>query len=111
MQGIDPFTHHCWNMNAPSCIQWSNLFDYTGIEHIGEDSTEALPHSISATIEQQENKHPICGTKEKIISIHGLGEKILEYYDELKKPVDFCKICFIKVFYFLSLFLVPFLYN
>lgn len=112
MQVIDPLTHYCWNMNVPSCIQWSNLFDYAGIEHIEEDTTEALPHSISATIEQQENKHPhLWHKRENYIYSWPRGKKSLEYYDELKKLVDFYKICFIKVIYFLSLFLAPFLYN
>lgn len=43
MQGIDPLTRYYWNMNAPSGVQWSNLFDCTGIEHIGEDTMKAHP--------------------------------------------------------------------
>lgn len=76
MQGIDPLTHYCKTMNVPSCMQWSNLFDCTGIEYVGEDITEALHHSISANIEQQENKHPHLWHKRENCIYSGAGKKI-----------------------------------
>lgn len=75
MQGIDPLAHYCHNMNVPSCIQWSNLFDDAGTQHIGEDTTETLPHSISATIEQQENKYPHLWHKRENYIYSGPGGK------------------------------------
>lgn len=82
------------------------------MEYVGEDITEALPHSISASIEQQENKHPhLWHKRENYIYSWDGKRKSLEYYDELKKLLDFCKICLIKLIHFLSLFVLPFLYN
>lgn len=111
MQDIDLLTHYCWNVKAPSGLQWSNLFDYTGLEHIGEDITEAHSPQHFSYHSAVGNKHPhLCHKGENYIHFWP-GENVWNSMMNWRNQRVFYKISFIKAIYFLSLFLIPFLHN